>query len=614
MGTEGIACAENMRLLDWIQELLVNERRAVLEGMERRHASLLCELAASDAQTLPSSLSAHGDLTDEKPLDDFKVPLSPCPCQETEPEAVAESPCLCDANEPVSETCSCDSGSQGGPNAVSEQASRQRSKALTELHMQAKSEMEMSMSPADSEANWSAAALSRKNSRQSLGFLTDLPSEMSTSTSSTWSYRVRKLVTNQTFELTFCVLIVINTVIMAFEVQYYGFQRGYELNFPKYVLPAEETWPGAVFAFYLSELIFGTLFTLELCLKLFGMRTEFCRDMWNWFDTIVVFFWIVDTLLAGFLPLDPMLLRLARLARLLRLLRIVRKIQGFDSLFIMTTSLKGSIAVLVWAFVLLFLVQLMLAFFLNQLMTPFIEDSSNPEEIRCEVFKYFGTCSRAMLTMFELTLANWPPVARLLQEHVNEFWIIFSIAHKLTIGFAVLGVINGVFMQETFKVAQNDDVIMMRQKARERKQHMNKMQLLFDAADVSGDQMLQHKEFLDICDDPEIKVWLAAQEVDASDPDRLFRLLGRAKKEIDVDDLIKGVLRLKGAAKSIDLMQMADEQRRFQTLLIDMLKPLCAQRHSPAQLPALEVDKLQKLEKVTLCSSREKIGSRMLGI
>ena len=65
---------------------------------------------------------------------------------------------------------------------------------------------------------------------------------------------------------------------------------------------------------------------------------------------------------------------------------------------------------------------------------------------------------------------------------MSEWYFAFSIAHKVTIGFAVIGVINGVFMQalgtgrfvepsadfgctqETFKVAGSDDKIMMRQR------------------------------------------------------------------------------------------------------------------------------------------------------
>merc|ERR1719345_720517 len=102
-----------------------------------------------------------------------------------------------------------------------------------------------------------------------------------------------------------------------------------------------------------------------------------------------------------------------------------------------------------------------------------------------ELFEYFGTITRCMLSMFELTLGNWPPVTRLLSEEVTEWFMLICIAHKLTIGFAVVGVINGVILQETFKVAATDDMIMVRQKKREQQTLTRKMGLLFEALDAS---------------------------------------------------------------------------------------------------------------------------------
>ena len=42
--------------------------------------------------------------------------------------------------------------------------------------------------------------------------------------------------------------------------------------------------------------------------------------------------------------------------------------------------------------------------------------------------------------MFEVTLANWPPAARLLAENVSEWFMLFGVLHKLAIGFAVVSV------------------------------------------------------------------------------------------------------------------------------------------------------------------------------
>lgn len=71
--------------------------------------------------------------------------------------------------------------------------------------------------------------------------------------------------------------------------------------------------------------------------------------------------------------------------------------------------------------------------------------------------------------MFQLTLGTWVPVARDLQELLSPAFNMFTILFKGVFGFAAVGVINGVFMQETLKVAQTDDIIMMRDVARKEK-------------------------------------------------------------------------------------------------------------------------------------------------
>merc|ERR1719498_9509 len=111
-------------------------------------------------------------------------------------------------------------------------------------------------------------------------------------------------------------------------------------------------------------------------------------------------------------------------------------------------------------------------------------------EKRKELFRYFGTFTRSLFSMFELTLGNWVPIARVLGELVSQWFLMLSLLHKLTMGFAAIGVINGIFVQETFKVAQGDDTIMLMQKERQIRIHTKKMKQFFAAADDSGDGML----------------------------------------------------------------------------------------------------------------------------
>ena len=50
----------------------------------------------------------------------------------------------------------------------------------------------------------------------------------------------------------------------------------------------------------------------------------------------------------------------------------------------------------------------------------------------------FGSFSRSLFTMFELTLANWPTASRVMMEEVHELWFIYAVAHKMMLGFAVI--------------------------------------------------------------------------------------------------------------------------------------------------------------------------------
>eukprot|EP00928_Gymnodinium_smaydae_P037549 TRINITY_DN26048_c0_g1_i1.p1 TRINITY_DN26048_c0_g1~~TRINITY_DN26048_c0_g1_i1.p1 ORF type:complete len:534 (-),score=63.42 TRINITY_DN26048_c0_g1_i1:93-1694(-) len=371
-----------------------------------------------------------------------------------------------------------------------------------------------------------------------------------------------KFVTSKEFEAVFCALIFINSLVIAIEVQYHGLQVGFEVGAPGYIYTSSESWPWALITFDIASWIFGVAFTVEILLKMIGLRTHFVKEVWNWIDLTIVVFWIIGRTEGISLPINSQVFRLARLARLMRLLRIVRKIQGFDSLFLMTTAISGSVSVLFWTLVLMSMVQMMLALFLNQYLHEFYFHNESNTEAAAKLFSYFGTFSRCFFTMFELTLANWPPACRLLAENVSEWFLLFGMMHKLFLGFAVVGVVNGVFMQETFKVASMDDILMVRQKERAAKIHREKMTDFLMEADVGEDGFVSKDEFLAILSDPHIAMWLSSMELDPKDGHNLFALLDVSKDgKLSLDELVRGVSSLKGTARSIDLAILTKELR-----------------------------------------------------
>ncbi|CAK9013983.1 Sodium channel protein 60E (Drosophila ion channel 60) (Drosophila sodium channel 1) (Protein smell-impaired 60E) (Sodium channel 2) (DmNav2), partial [Durusdinium trenchii] len=397
--------------------------------------------------------------------------------------------------------------------------------------------------------------------------ITDLPSE----SSGIWGLKhgLEKMVNSPVFELVFAVIIFMNTILMSVQVQYRGLNVGFTLQYPGVSIPAEESWPNAEEIFFGLEMCFGVIFTCEILVKIIALDLRFVYDPWNILDFLIVLAWFVDTISQGLLPLDPLLLRLLRLMKLFRMLRLVRTIQGFDSLYVMITAIRGSVAALFWSTMLLVLVLTTVSLFLQTMLEYYITGSEE-EFRRLEVYHYFGTFSRSMVSLCEMTLANWPTPSRVLTENVSEVWIFFVLSFQLLVGFSVMKVIMGVFLQNTFNVASNDDVIMMSQKERAVKVHTKKMEALFDAADENGNGRLDEEEFDSIIQDPACVAWLSAMGLEASlmSGKDLYKLLcAEGTSDLSAVELCNGVASLKGNATSLNMALLQKDQLKIKELM-----------------------------------------------
>ena len=178
--------------------------------------------------------------------------------------------------------------------------------------------------------------------------------------------------------------------------------------------------PGAGVLLEVSEMTFTVAFVMELGLRVAAMRTQFICSFWNWLDTVIVSMALLDTFAVRTIGLNPTVIRLLRLGRLTRLLRILRVANRFDSLFLLLRSIRSSFGILWWSVSLLLIVQTISGMIFSQSLRDIIRDESFSEDVRRQVFLYWGTFSRTMLTMFEITIGNWVPSCRLLVDNVDE--------------------------------------------------------------------------------------------------------------------------------------------------------------------------------------------------
>eukprot|EP00747_Dinoflagellata_sp_TGD_P130819 gnl/TRDRNA2_/TRDRNA2_174882_c2_seq5.p1 gnl/TRDRNA2_/TRDRNA2_174882_c2~~gnl/TRDRNA2_/TRDRNA2_174882_c2_seq5.p1 ORF type:complete len:628 (-),score=111.65 gnl/TRDRNA2_/TRDRNA2_174882_c2_seq5:454-2337(-) len=371
--------------------------------------------------------------------------------------------------------------------------------------------------------------------------------------------RLQRIVDGQAFELATGSVIVLNTVIMAVTIQYNGLQSGYDLKVPTFDEPPTELWPHADDVFYMFEIVFNACFAAELIVRFAAMRLQSLRSGWMWFDTIIVSFSLLDLFGLGDIGVEPSMMRLLRLARMIRMLKLLKMLGSLDALFLLIRSIQASLGALVWSFLLLLVMQLGSALVLCQLLRGYIEDETGDEEMRRRVFGYFGTYTNALLSMFEISLASWVGICRLLYSQVNELYAVFFIIYRCAFCFAVVKVITAVFIEKTKKAAAEDEEIMFKEKGKQKEKFRKKLTAVFEELNESCSGSLTREDWQKVQSDEYLKTYLSGLEIETQDWNSVFELLDVNKDgSISADEFVTRMSRLKGPAKSVDILAIKE--------------------------------------------------------
>lgn len=216
-------------------------------------------------------------------------------------------------------------------------------------------------------------------------------------------------------------------------------------------------------------------------------------------------------------------------------------------------------------------VQCVAGIVVSELCYGFMRDSSNDPEARDQVYQYYGTFTRTILSMFEIMFANWGPACRVLVENVNEWFSVFFLVYRCVMGFAVLNVVSAVFVQQALKTASSDDDLAFRQKERDIAQYNRKVKKLFCSIDGSGDGAITLDEFTKLVQSPKLKFWMSQLELEYHDLLSLFEFLDNGDGQITLMEFIEGAQRLRGSAKALDIWRM---ETKIEVLFEEVLQLL----------------------------------------
>ena len=367
--------------------------------------------------------------------------------------------------------------------------------------------------------------------------------------------RLEVMVSSPKFDLFFGALILINAVIMLLELQYTGYDLGSNLGLPQYIEGAEERMPGAGLFLPTAELVFIVIFAVEVVLRVVALRVKFILYPQNWMDVFIVTTAIVDTVGLSLFT-NTSVIRLVRLTKFIRLLKMMHLACYCDSFFLVVTSMYSSVGILFWAFFSIVVVQVLVGTVMSQTLHGIIEDTSISEDVRRDLFLAWGTFSRTMLTMFEITFGNWSGYCRLVVENVSESFAVVFVLYQVVVGFGLMNVLISIFVQRMSDTAKENELLALQEQARMNKNVAKKLSALFDALDVSADGKLGREEFLSLVSDEATRTWFEVLDVDIDDLDKLFAALDDGDDMIQRSEFVEGLQSMKGPAHRMDVVHL----------------------------------------------------------
>eukprot|EP00746_Dinoflagellata_sp_MGD_P000469 gnl/MRDRNA2_/MRDRNA2_100833_c0_seq1.p1 gnl/MRDRNA2_/MRDRNA2_100833_c0~~gnl/MRDRNA2_/MRDRNA2_100833_c0_seq1.p1 ORF type:complete len:439 (+),score=70.39 gnl/MRDRNA2_/MRDRNA2_100833_c0_seq1:179-1495(+) len=391
-------------------------------------------------------------------------------------------------------------------------------------------------------------------------------------------------------DIVVCSVVVLSAILM-----------GVELD----MSPKEATTISDRLAWYVMEVIFGLIFMIELSFRLKVHRFEYFKTTMNIFDAFMVLLTILDTFI-----LSPMeaggstrAVGVLRIIRMVRLVRLIRLLPHFKELWLVVNGLANSMKTLSWTSILLMVTLYFFGIFAtmqigqnDELYNVYYEETSGHWDHEI----YFGTIPRSMLTFFQIcVLDEWSEniVRHVKFNQPGMEWMF--VAFIFFTSFGILNIVVGVIVENVLMMAKVSDIKIKKKREKDRMRVLNHLRDFFEQSDEDGSGTLSLEEVQVAMDNPENRKRLALMDLPIDEPTELFTLLDVDNSgEISIDEFISGCMRIKGTAKSKDILALQIMIDSLGSKMSDLANALDTNSDKINQLDGMTAKMLVKSEQV----------------
>eukprot|EP00927_Polykrikos_kofoidii_P002187 TRINITY_DN10857_c0_g1_i1.p1 TRINITY_DN10857_c0_g1~~TRINITY_DN10857_c0_g1_i1.p1 ORF type:complete len:1583 (-),score=353.88 TRINITY_DN10857_c0_g1_i1:39-4787(-) len=273
------------------------------------------------------------------------------------------------------------------------------------------------------------------------------------------------------------------------------------------------------------------------------------------YDTVTVTLTDLDALLRiGWALADtsstPVAWGFLRLLRLGKFMRICRLLSAVPELKMMVYLISASVQSFMWAIVLMFLMICVMAVYFTEVATKMVRDGLHT---RNDVLEQWGSVSSSILSLFMAISGgdDWSVfVATFMADksYVGTFNIVVFSAYVAFMALVTMNLVTGVFVEGAQRLISNDkDAAFLAQ-----------TQGIFGVTDEDGDMEISWEEFQDLIETQQMSDYFKSCDVNQKAAKGLFRMLDADQSgTLSVDEFVMGCLRLRGQARSVDLVHLS---------------------------------------------------------
>lgn len=350
---------------------------------------------------------------------------------------------------------------------------------------------------------------------------------------------------------------------------------------------------------FIMENLFVVIFVVEMLVKIFCHRLEYFKSAWNVVDFLLVMMAVADVWVLTAIGQKGQMksVSVLRVVRMLRLVRLIRLFKVFKELWLVVSGLMESMRTLGWVSILLVLFVYVCGIF-TTMQIGHNDDVYGDYKLLSggwDAQEFFGTVSRSMYSLFQvITLESWSSgIARHVITNQPELMMFFLIFLMFT-HYGLLNIVVGVIVEMTLAAARRNEEKIKQEQDKEQKRTLEHLKDIFKLADEDGSGDLDRGEFYRCLQNPAVEKKMKLIGLQKDEAKNLFEVLDAdGQGSLSIDEFIGGCLRLRGSAKSKDLLSVQLQVESLASKMDEMESTL-----------EINERKMEALDKVTLQMSR----------